>query len=203
MPDTIELGVATWGKSTPILKLLKQKLDDLTDLNESIALGTEEMIRLWIIDAAPSRHTVAQALGAEPTGYLTRAAEQTTSTFTDSTVTVTVKGEIFKRWKRDVEVLPRRAKMLTMPVNAEAYGRTAREFKDLRIAKSKKGTLFLVRDKGRGKNKTTEALFMLLPRATLPRDADLLPGPKRRAETAERVARDYIALVIQKGGLKL
>jgi hypothetical protein len=202
MSDTLSLTVTTWGKSTPVLKLLRDTLEDLEDLNEFIALESEEMIRLWILDAAEDRHDTAQNLGAEPTGYLSKAAEQTTSQSTPNGATVTVRVQIFNRGRGPVEVLPRRAKLLTVPMAAESYGKRARDFKDLRIAKSKKGTLFLVRDKGTGKNKTSEKLFKLIPKATLPQDAGLLPGPKRRAETAEKAARDYLAVRIQKGGFK-
>ena len=198
----LDLNVTTWGKSTPVLNLLRDKLTDLEDLNEAIALDAEEMVRRWILAAAPSRHTVAAALGAAPTGYLSRAADNVTSQSTPKGAVVTVHGEIFKRWLGDVTVLPKRAKMLTMPVAAESFGKRAKDFQDLRIAKSKAGNLFLVRDKGRGKNKTVEPLFMLLRKATLPQDKGLLPGPKKSAEEAEKTARNYLARLIQRGAFK-
>jgi hypothetical protein len=202
MSDLINLKVTTWGKSTPILNLLIEELEDTSDLNEEVAIETQEMVRLWIIEAAADRHHTANDLGATPTGYLTKAAEETIATASSKGAVVTVKGQIFKRFFGAVQVLPRRARMLSIPVSAESYGKKTKDFGKMSIIKGKSGDLLLVRTTGRGKNKKVTPLFLLLRRVTLPQDKGLLPGPKRRAETAERAARDYLAKVIQAGGLK-
>jgi len=202
MSAALALEVKTWGKTTPILKLLREELEDLEDLNEAIAFDSEEMVRLWILNAAETRHTSAEALGATPTGYLSRAAEQTTSQATSKGAEVTVRGEIFKRWRGPVTVTPKRARLLTVAINAEAYGKRARDFKNLKLVKGKSGSLALVKTTGRGKNKKIVPMFALLKKAVLPQDEGLLPGPKRRAETAEKTARDYLARLIQRGGFK-
>ncbi len=202
MSDLVQFKVTTWGKSTPILNLLLEKLEDPADLLEEVAIETQEMVRLWIIEAAADRHHTAQDLGAAPTGYLTAAAEDTTAVASSRGAVITVKGHIFKRYFGAVQVAPRRAKMLSIPVNAASYGKKTKDFGKMNIIKSKAGDLLLVKTTGRGKKKKITPLFLLLRKVTLPQDKGLLPGPKRRAQVAERAARDYLAAEIQKGGLK-
>lgn len=181
--------VATVDKATPFLAKLKRRLKDRSGLHAALASDAAARTRRWIREAAQTRHVTAQALGATPTGYLGKRAREVEARHDAKNADVVIKGAIFARVFRDVLVLPRRAKMLTIPVHKDAYGKRARDFQNLILRRSKKtGAYFLCR---RGRGRSLVPLFMLAKRALLPQDAGLLPTSKHYARWAEAVARQF------------
>lgn len=176
-------------EATPVLALLREHLTDRKPLHAAIAEDAKVRTRRWIRAAAEQRHTTAEALGAQPTGYLGKRAREVESSHDNNGGRITVKGAIFARVFRPVVVTPKRAKLLTIPVAREAYGKRARDFDNLVFKKSKKtGNTFLARKHGRG----LRALFVLLKSVTLPQDAGLLPNDAQFGQWAEAVAREHI-----------
>lgn len=183
------IDAAFIDKATPVLKLLKQNLDDRTELHAQLAETAKVNTRRWIRAAAASRHTMANELGATPTGYLEKRARDVDSESSKAVSRVIVKGAIFARVFGPVSVLPKRARMLTVPIAKESYGKRAADFDNLFFKTSKKsGKSFLARKVGR----RIQPLFMLLKSATLPQDVGLLPGDKEYAAWAEATATKYI-----------
>lgn len=183
------IDAAFVDKATPVLKLLKKNLDDRTELNAQLAETAKVNTRRWIRAAASSRHTMANELGATPTGYLEKRARDVDSESSKAVARVIVKGAIFARVSGPVTILPKRAKMLTIPIAKESYGKRASDFNNLFFKTSKKsGKSFLVRKVGR----RIQPLFMMVKSVTLPQDAGLLPGDKEYAQWSEATASKYI-----------
>lgn len=184
-------------KATPVLALLKKNLEDRSELNARLAENAKVNTRRWIRAAAQSRHTMANELGATPTGYLEKRARDVDSESSKATARVIIKGAIFARVFGSVTILPKRAKMLTVPISKDSYGKRAADFDNLFFKFSKKaGKSFLVRKVGR----RIQPLFMLLKSAVLPQDVGLLPGDKEYAQWAEAVATKYIRDLLASGG---
>jgi hypothetical protein len=181
--------------STPVLQHLMQELTDLTPLNEYIGTTAAEGTRLHIRSAAESRHETSAALGASPTGYLTKRAELVSYTASSAGVELAVTGAIFRRVFGPVTIKSVAGKMLTIPWRAEAYGRRAREFGDLFVYVSKrgKGLAFLARREG----KTIQLYYLLKSMVVLQQDTGLLPTEEQYAQGAEIGARGYLSKLLR------
>jgi len=184
----LSLNVATGAEATPVLNALSGMLTNRTDLHDYLATDAEAMTRDWIREAAKSRHTTAEALGASPTNYLSQVADLVAGYGDESQATVDIFGAIFRRVEGPVTVRPKRAKYLTIPVDAESYGQRARDFSDLKFKVDKDGRKFLARVDGT----EIKPLFALVKKATLPQDAGLLPSLAHYEHTAESTARAYV-----------
>ena len=183
-------------KATPVLALLKKNLDDRTGLHQMLTETAKVNTRRWIRLAAQTRHSMANELGATPTGYLEKRARDVEGESTKATSRIIVKGAIFARVTGPVTILPKRAKMLTVPISKDSYGKRAADFDNLFFKFSKKtGKSFLVRKVGR----RIQPLFMLLKSATLPQDAGLLPGNKEYAQWSEAAAIKYLRDLLANG----
>lgn len=178
------------GKLAPTLARLKRRLKDRRDLHAALASDAASRTRRWIRDAAQTRHVTAQALGATPTNYLGKRAAAVEARHDAAVADVVIKGAIFARVFRDVLVLPRRAKMLTIPVHKDSYGKRARDFENLVMKTSKKtGAIYLARKSKGGK---LTPLFLLAKQALLPQDAGLLPTSKHYAKWSEAIAKQWL-----------
>lgn len=140
--------------------------------------------------AAPHRHKTATRLGATPTGYLERRAQnvESRSNMEEAVVIIAGAPEIFARAFGPVTVRARNAKNLTIPLTAEAYGRRAGEFSDLFPITSRRGNKLLVRRDG----KLLKAYYLLKPQVTLSEDRGLLPTDERYGDVVALVADDFI-----------
>ena len=87
----------------------------------------QALVMRHLQQVARTRHGTAQRLGATPTGFWSGAAQavRLQAHANDAEVSVTHPG--IARAVRDVVIRPRRAKALTIPLRAEAYGRRPRE----------------------------------------------------------------------------
>lgn len=163
---------------------------------KQLAGDFDRLTRDHIVHAAQSRHKTAQRLGASPSNYLLNKASSVEAIGSPGAVLLTVKGDIFKRTFQPVTVNAVKAKMLTIPWSAEAYGRRAGEFANLfvHVSKGGSGPAFLAqRDGGRMK-----FLFLLKRSVVLPQDRGLLPEEQQFAAKAEESAADFIGLQVRK-----
>lgn len=181
--------------STPVLQELHRELADLTPLNDYIGSASAEGTRMHIRSAASTRHETSAALGASPTGYLTKRAELVSYTASSSGVELAITGAIFRRVFGPVTIKPVAGKMLTIPWRAEAYGRRAREFGELFVYVSRrgKGLAFLAKREG----KTIQLYYLLKSMVVLPQDTGLLPTEEQYAQGAEIGARGYLSKLLQ------
>lgn len=74
----------------------------------------------------------------------------------------------------DVTILPRLRKHLTIPMNREAYGKSATEFSDLFVVK-KDDKAFLARQQGKG---MLQFMYVLSDRVTQRKDSSIMPSDK-------------------------
>lgn len=133
------------GEGMQMLRQLDAALVNRVELHHDIAIRVENETRDWLTELAKSRHKTADALGATPTGHLERAAESVTSAFDDDGATITVTSPGITRAFDDLTITPGPGKKyLTIPATAEAYGKRAGAFNDLRLAIFRKDGAYLL-----------------------------------------------------------
>lgn len=146
----------------------------------------QRLVMRHLQQVARTRHATAQRLGATPTGFWSGAAQEVRlqAHASDAEVSVTHPG--IARALRDVIIRPRRAKALTIPLRAEAYGKRPREFANLSGAAlfRPKGTRILATEEG---GKLTP-MYALCASVTQKRDPTLLPDPKTIDDALARAA---------------
>lgn len=143
-------------------------------MHGAIAAVAEDVTRKHVLALARTRHATAQRLGATPTGFYADAAGRIRSVADGVDATVILDHPGFANARQDVEIRPRNAKMLTLPISAASYGKRARAFSDLFVKRDRKtGRVFLVRRKA---GKKLERLFLLLKVVRKRRDDTLLPS---------------------------
>lgn len=174
----------------------EMKFPDKLEFADAVAANIEELTRKHISTAAQTRHKTAARLGATPTQYLLNKAASVEAIGAPGRVLLSVSGDIFKRTFSPVTVSAVNAKMLTIPVAAESYGKRAGEFVDLFVYKSKGGTgpAFLARRDG----KTMKFLFLLKRSVVLPQDRGLLPGEEDFFKSVEQTADDHLELMTER-----
>lgn len=218
----LEIKIEVTDAATPALHALHARLTERSELNAYIATSAEAGTRQYITRIADVTHATAQRLGASPTGYLSKRAQLTESSHNADAATVTVSGGIFKRVFGPVTVRAKRSKWLTIPATAAAYGKSAREFNDLRVQFFGKGLMGLVKaeqsslgtraragfeterntrrapllNAGRG-----DVYFWLKKSVVLPKDDTLLPDKQAFADMGELAARVYLRKVTRELGL--
>lgn len=140
----VELTIG--GNAQAMLSQLKTGMVNRVDLNHDIAARAENTTRDYLLSLSQSRHATADALGATPTGHLERAAESVSSSSDADAATISITSPGIGRAFHDVTITPGSGKKyLTIPATAEAYGKRAGAFSDLRLAFFKGGLLALVK----------------------------------------------------------
>lgn len=113
-------------------------------------------------------------------------------------------------------VVPKKAKMLAIPARSEAYGKSPRQFADLRFIPTKRGggmliqnpqTMIVRKKNGRGKGSVKETvemgggvMFWLVKSAYISADQSVLPTPEAITGAAMRGVRTLIALRVRRTG---
>ncbi len=162
-------------------------------LAKAAAGALQILVMRHLQKVARERHDTANRLGATPTGFWSGSAQAVRlhTHANDAEVSVTHPG--IARALRDVIIRPRRAKALTIPLRAEAYGRRSREFANLSGAD-------LFRPKGTRVLATEEAgrltpMYALCASVTQKRDPTLLPDQKTIDDTLARAALNALETV--------
>ena len=133
----------------------------------------EGAIKDHVAGLAQSRHASATRLGATPTGHMDASRVYLEASDAESaTVRVAIPG--VRRAFRAVDIVPRRASALTIPIHAWAYGRTVREVRDAgREVFRPKGTSVLAT---RGENGALVSLYALRKSVHQSQDRTLMPS---------------------------
>lgn len=209
----MDIHVEVQDEATPVLRSLVEGLLDRTPLHAAIAPHLERTVRDHLIAIAPTMHKTAEALGATPTGYLTRRANAIESSATSEAAVLTFGGasEIFSRTTGPVVVRPVKAKYLTIPIHRETYGKRMREVSGLKIVYwGRRSLLGVPKEAPRqpSAKKGAELLawlrqwgrFYLTPDSVLlPEERNLLPRDEDFIAALELGAVDFIEMT-QKGG---
>lgn len=119
-------------------------------------------VRAHITEAARTRHKTADALGAEPTGYLERAANaiEPVADGAQAGFAITQSAEIFSRFEDAVPITVQRRKWLTIPIDKRTYGKSPLNFPgmlDFVEIEPDVAALWFMRDKPKGEGKPQEA----------------------------------------------
>ena len=178
---------------TPELHGIEKRLDPTArgELHREIAAEISETVREHLRGYALDHHKTAAALGARPTGNLEDARVDASSDGEGATVTVAALG--IRRAIGEVTITPKDRRALTIPVAAIAYGRTVAylERSGIDIFRPK-GKNYLARTVETGGKREIEPLYILVRRATLPHEPDLLPSRQTLCENAAEAARWYL-----------
>lgn len=211
------------------LAAMRELGGDSTGMNAMIAGRAESVTRDWLIEQAKVRHKTAQRLGATPTGHLERAAESVTSASDAQGATIGITSPGISRAFGPLDIKPSAGKKyLTIPATAEAYGRRAGSFNDLRLAFFRRaGTLLLALVKADQSSLATRessgygieskaakgakaplqaaqrpaVYYWLKSQVTVPQDRSLLPDDQTYGEAAEDGVRDYLTYLRQANGI--
>ena len=140
---SLQIGIEVSGDTelAEVLQRYERVLTNRQGLNESIAVtvafggtapdgGEFYGVKRHIQEAAATRHTTANRLGAAPTGYLNKAAEslELSANFASASLIISESWEIFKRTFGEVEVNIQNRKWLTIPCDARTYGKSPLNF---------------------------------------------------------------------------
>lgn len=155
-------------------------------VNEGAAAEMFALVRGHLRTEAAKRHRAATALGATPTGHLEKAAQSVSPEAAENEASVTVNSPGITRAFHALDIRPRAARSLTIPVHAFAYGRRAAE-----AARGLEGGLFRPKGKsylmGRVEG-TPTVLYLLRSHVRQAQDRSLLPSDGEIAAAAARGA---------------
>lgn len=171
----------------PRLRALAAELGNGATASGNGADHVVTLIRTHLAGLAASRHATAARLGASPTGHIrAQACRREHADAHGATISIGIPG--ISRAFRDIEITPRRASALTIPVHRLAYGRTVYEV-------SRERPVF--RPQGKDYLATTEdgkltVLYLLRTRVRQPRDPSLLPT---REDIAYHYAQGWSAAI--------
>jgi len=165
------------------------------ELHNAVGDSVGNLITAHLDMYAGSHHATANRLGATPTRYINKAAQNTSHAADDTGATIVIKssGDFdargMHRARRDLEIKPREKQWLTIPLHALAYGRRVKDVKAEGIA--------IFRPKGKNILATSKdgeliALYALVKSARVPRDPDLLPDDDAIKATAGLGIKNFI-----------
>jgi len=156
-------------------------------LHQDMGEAVRETTRAHLAGLAQTRHTTAEALGATPSGFLGRAARAVESAPVSAdagAAEMTLNHPGMIRAFRDVTIVPRNAKMLTIPVNALAYNRTPAAFWDAWHLQVKGGAIV-------SKDAPDVKLWVLCRSVTQKQDRSLLPSDEEWSDSAATAAEHF------------
>lgn len=174
-------------RSTPWYASLVDTVADRASMSAAAAYGVLLKVKPHVVRIARRRHATSDALGASHTQHMEQGANDI-QRVDGNAISIPILG--FARVFGDVHVTPRRARALTIPVNAVSYGRRAADmgqfgYGELFTKSTKRGgengILF-----GRRADGTVDALYRLVRSATLRKDRSLLPSDEEMAAGARR-----------------
>ena len=179
--------------STPQLDGVIKRLgqDARAGLHADIAGRLQTVVDNYLAGYSISHHATASRLGARPTGNLEKASVSATSDSDGATVTVAALG--IRRALGPLTITPKNKAALTIPVAAMAYGRTVDYLRKHGVEMFRpKGKNYLATTEGKGKDAKVVPLYILVKRATLKHEPELLPGSDELEKNAIEAARDYV-----------
>jgi hypothetical protein len=189
------------------LQRLRRALSRRAQLHARIAVDALELTQTYV--AGIPDHKTATRLGATPTNHLEKVATQIESSSTADKATLKIpKASRLRAAFGPYTVVPTGGrKFLTIPIAAEAYGRSAKSFPDLQFMRvGPKQTPVLARPSIGVKGDTPlNALFLLVRKAEIQEDRTLLPFDDIREQALQTTA-DYVEelageAAAKKGGL--
>ena len=168
---------------------LDQKLQNgMASVYRNAGVRLARCIRNWIRLLASTRHETANRLGATPTNHF-KASDVQPPNATNADVSVTVTTPGISRAYHDIDIDPVNGQFLTIPLHADAYGLSAREYSE------RYGKLFRINQKGsteKGKVLYTKdalngkpiPMYSLVTHVHQVQDPSLMPSSDKMTEEA-------------------
>ena len=178
------------------IRSLVQALGDSgkKELNDGASSALHADVRKHLRSYAASHHKSANKLGAMPTGHLEKAAAtmQHASSSTEATVSIYSPG--IGRAFRSMTIRPTRARALTIPIHALAYGmRVAEVARAHTIFRPKKADYLATVIDGQ-----ITPLYLLRQAVTVPQERGLMPSDGAMQSSVRRGYLGVIQNVINK-----
>lgn len=203
------MTVTVTDYATPGLKAALARLGSRRELNAEMGMAAERLV---------ARHMRAvkvpqgNRLGGTSTGFWQKAINSIRGTATDQEATVTIPARGVALQYYGGTVRPTQKAYLTIPINAMAHGKSAREIgAKLYLFRSKKGNMILATDPdprrgSTGKPRKKRArlggyrggtpLYVLKKSARVLPHPDVLPEIGQIGEAAAKAAEAYIGRVL-------
>ena len=180
-----------------------------------IGLNVQERTADHIAQASVTRHKTADRLGAPHSGFLEFAPGRVRSESkhvnedgsrglieprdaTESSVDIVIANTPgMSRAFHDLVITPKKAKMLTIPINAVSYAKSVRKLKSQGFEIHREGKVL----KGSRGGDETIPLYVLCGMARVPQDRGLLPMEEQIADWAADTAESFVAMEMSKSGL--
>lgn len=205
MPVTIETRME--GKTGEFLAKLHEELGDAgrKKIDEAAAKSVAALVRNHLFALGTDRHDTAKKLGAQPTNIIGRTAKGVSVRQDGPDTFVVVPHRMFRRAFQNVEIAPRTAKALAIPVAGEAYDKAPRSFSDLFVWSRKRGTegeddkgaAFLARRKG----DALQLMYLLRQgRIRQKQDPTLLPTRDEQSQAAKSGIDALIRRILSRKG---
>lgn len=137
--------------------------------------------------------------GWPTTNFWSRAAKATTWAPIPNGVAIIVNQIGVRQRYFGGPINPVRARLLTIPLVAEAYGKTAREFTGLFFMQTKSGAKFLARREGGGQGQKARLTFLFSLREGVVQEADKSVIPSKQEMMA--AVRSAFSAAMGNGGL--
>lgn len=193
--------------ATPMLHGMQKGLADRKKTNRAAVEAMLPLVQEHLLHMAQTNHNV---FGVRSSFWNDMLSATHTSSDGDAGI-LSMPSAVHLRAEGGT-VVPTEAENLAIPARTEAYGKSPRDFNDLRLIIFGSGTLALVqqdqqaikygrkhKDGSRtitpGEVKGGEIYFWLVPEATIEGDPDVLPTEEELGEAAEQGVVDYIGLL--------
>lgn len=171
-----------------ISKLSEKLLGNMESVYRNAGVRLARCIRNHMRLLASTRHDTANKLGASPTHHF-KASDVLPPNATNSDVSVMVTTPGISRAYHDIDIDPVNGQFLTIPLHADAYGLSAREYSE------RYGKLFRINQKGsteKGKVLYTKdtlngkpiPMYALTAHVHQVRDPSLMPTNAKMTEEA-------------------
>lgn len=142
------------------------------ELNDAASAVLWADVRAHLRSYAGNHHGSAQKLGATPTGHLEKAAATMQHDSDADSATVAIHSPGIRRVWGALTIRPTRARALTIPIHAIAYGKRVGELNRVYQIYRPKGTDVLAANI----DGNMTPLYVLKASVTLPQDRSILPS---------------------------
>ncbi len=198
----ISITITTTGEAAG-LQRLSRALSRRKQLHARIAVDVLETVQTYV--AGLPFHGTAKRLGAKPTNHLETVANQIEAASDEKQATIKIpRASRLRAAFGPYTVVPTGGrKFLTIPVAAEAYGRSAKTFTDLQFLRvgPKKTPVLAKPAIGVKGDSPLNVLYVLVKKADIKEDRRLLNFDDMR-DTAVQTSADYIAELTDEANAK-
>ena len=178
---------------------LAEALGSTRDLNKVIATGAAQVTEDYLIALNSGRHPTAERLGARPTQHYAKSARALEYGFDDKEAYLELPAWTgLSRAFGPVDITPKNGKKyLTIPAHRLSYGRSAREFKNLKFVNFGKAAALVAEAESTMK---PVVMYWLVEGVTIPQDRTVLPSDELYGQAIEEGAGEWLEIIIAENG---